>query len=207
MGGGLSKYQIEEMPDLLDEFACKVDEQFPFRDFPTRYKSSAFCTLFVYIQRLADEGKGLVFDEEAFNLLKNRGGYVRKRHILEWSEPLSHDERNYFADMLGCSTRLEFLKKYRPVVKDERSFGEVKFMGALKAMQTAKGMLKAHKLVPQAVRAWATMKGFDLANVRGAATMANGDRLMTPLAEAAAEGRLDVVKWLHSHGAAEDACR
>ena len=97
-------------------------------------------------------GEGGHFDYEAYLLLADPEGLVNKDQLVHWTMPLDDEERAYFQEQLACENRVEFLKKFKPIVKSDYKESSYKFLGGLRALQQSKKMLRAHKAVPPFVK-------------------------------------------------------
>ena len=156
------------------------------------------------VKSLARDLNG-TFDEDAFAMLADKMATVSRDDLVRWTEPLIGEEL-HFHERLDCSTRIDFLKKYKPIVVNKNYDGGAELVGAMLAHRQAAKMLKRHKLVPSAVRSFLETKGFNAdTGLRRPVLLDGGTRPMTPFGEACFVGNLAVAQWLFTHGAAADA--
>mmetsp|Transcript_52901 Transcript_52901/g.67842 ORF Transcript_52901/g.67842 Transcript_52901/m.67842 type:complete len:441 (-) Transcript_52901:91-1413(-) len=177
MGSGISA----NVPDKLDEEACKD----------------------LVFEMTGDN----YFDHEAFKLLADVSGFVKKQKFIRWTEPLDEVDEKYFKDYLGCEDRIDFLKKFRPVLKNGDDSGlkaRLRLKGAFYTINTSESILNEHRKIPEWVELWMEKKGFTTMQLRGACVIANC-LTVTPIGEAAKDGDLALCRWLFNHGADPDA--
>ena len=73
---------------------------------------------------------------------------MNRDDLIQWTEPLSEEEAKYFREHLGCSSRIDFLKKFKPLVPESKVYDPTeKLRGATKAMVKA-----SRKILPLALR-------------------------------------------------------
>lgn len=143
------------------------------------------------------------FDQDAFSILADRYGHIRRDELISWTQPLDQKQDAYFIDHLNCHDRIEFLKRFRPVLSHPAVKAKMRLKGAILAVATSESLLHHHRFIPEWVERWLQKKGFER-EVRHPRLSAEG-LLLTPIGEAARCGDLALCQWLFDHGADPEA--